>query len=151
MSRERILRLKRLVAMRAKEVDLRAVALAEARLTETEATKYLEMTRRETARGLAERADRMLRGTEAGDWSQSEVWLTRLTRSEQLAKDTLASATRAVEQARQRVTEARMEQEKFVLLVERVTAEAAEGDKRRLQTTEDEFAVTRLALARSKT
>jgi flagellar export protein FliJ len=140
MSQSKQQRLKRLVDLRAKEVDRRVKELALARTRETKVEEELAQARAERQRELDARNERARMGLPAGDWGQAENWLTGLSQKELIAQRQREMASREVVGARGRVTEAMVEREKIELLMGRLAVEMRKEETRVERKNEDEHA-----------
>jgi flagellar export protein FliJ len=140
MSHTKQQRLKRLVDLRAKEVDKRVKELTHARTRETQLAEEAAQARAERERELEARNERARAGLPAGDWGQAENWLTGLAQKELVAQKQRELASRAVVGARGRVAEAMVEREKIELLMGRLSAEMRKEEDRLLRKNEDEHA-----------
>jgi flagellar export protein FliJ len=149
MSRSKQERLKRLVDLRAKEVDLRVKQLSVARTRETKSEEELAHARAERQRELDARNERARAGLPAGDWGQAENWLTGLAQKELVAQKQRELASREVSGARGRVTQAMVEREKIERLMGRVAAEMRKDQDRAERKSEDEHASIHGAQRRS--
>ena len=149
MSQSKQQRLKRLVDLRAKEVDRRVKELTLARTRETEREEELSRARAERERELQARHERARNGLPAGDWGQAENWLTGLAQKELTAQRQREVASREVVGARGRVTEAMVEREKIELLMGRLAAEMRKEEHRVERKNEDERATIHGAQSRA--
>jgi flagellar export protein FliJ len=140
MSHTKQQRLKRLVDLRAKEVDRRVKELTLARSRETKLEEELVQARSERQRELDARNERARNGLPAGDWGQAENWLTGLSQKELVAQKQREMASREVLGARGRVTEAMVEREKIELLMGRLATEMRKEATRVERKNEDEHA-----------
>jgi len=140
MSHSKQQRLKRLVDLRAKEVDRRVKELTMARTRENKREEELSEARAQRQRELDLRNERAREGLPAGDWGHAENWLTGLAQKELVAQKQREMASREVVGARGRVAEAMVEQEKIARLVGRVAAEIRKEEDRALRKSEDEHA-----------
>jgi flagellar export protein FliJ len=140
MSHQKQQRLKRIVDLRAKEVDRRVKELTQARTRETRTEEELAQARAERQRELDARNERARLGLPAGDWGHAENWLTGLAEKELAAQKQRELAAREVVGARGRVTEAMVEREKIERLVGRVAAEMRKDENRAERKGEDEHA-----------
>jgi flagellar export protein FliJ len=140
MSHTKQQRLKRLVDLRAKEVDRRVKELTMARTRENKREEELAEARAQRQRELDARSERAREGLPAGDWGQAENWLTGLAQKELVAQKQRELASREVVGARGRVAEAMVEQEKIERLMGRVAAEIRKEEDRALRKSEDEHA-----------
>ena len=140
MSRERRLRLERLKDLRAKELDLRMTELMSARSAEATLQRKLDEAREKKIEAVDARDARARTGLVAGDWSQAENWLTSLSQREVLAQLQRDQATRAVVEARVRVSIAKAEQEKIELLIRRSLEETRQEETRAAHKLDDELA-----------
>ena len=140
MSESRQQRLKRLIDLRAKELDRRVKELGLARTRENKVEQELAETRAHRQRELAARDERAREGLPAGDWGHAEIWLTGLGQKEQIAQRQREVAAREVVGARGRVQAAMVEREKIELLMDRVATEARKAETRIDRKNEDEHA-----------
>lgn len=140
MSQSKQQRLKRLVDVRAKEVDRRVKELTSARARETKLAEELAQTQAERQREVDARNERARNGLPAGDWGQAENWLTELAQKELAAQKQREMASREVVGARGRVTDAMLEREKIELLMGRLAAEMRKEENRVERKNEDEHA-----------
>jgi flagellar export protein FliJ len=140
MSESRQQRLKRLVDLRAKEVERRVKELGVARTRENKVEQELAETRARRQHELAARDARAREGLPAGDWGHAEIWLTGLGHKEQIAQRQREVAAREVVGARGRVQAAMVEREKIELLMDRVATEARNAETRVERKNEDEHA-----------
>ncbi|HMI85938.1 MAG TPA: flagellar FliJ family protein [Polyangiaceae bacterium] len=140
MSQNKQQRLKRLVDLRAKEVDRRVKELTLARTRETKLAEELVQARAERQRELDARNERARMGLPAGDWGQAENWLTGLAQKELVAQKQREIASRDVVGARGRVTDAMVEREKIELLMGRLAVEMRKEESRIERKNEDEHA-----------
>jgi flagellar export protein FliJ len=149
MSQSKQQRLKRLVDVRAKEIDRRVKELTSARTRETAREEELVQARAERRRELDARNERARGGLPAGDWGQAENWLTGLAQKELAAQRQREMASREVVGARGRVAEAMVEREKIELLMGRLAAEMRKEANRVERKSEDEHASVHGAQQRS--
>lgn len=149
MSQSKQQRLKRIVDLRAKEVDRRVKELSMARTLENKREEELAQARAERQRELDARNERARAGLPAGDWGQAENWLTGLAQKELVAQRQREMASREVVGARGRVTEAMVEREKIERLMGRVAAEMRKEENRAERKSEDEHASIQGAQNRS--
>ena len=140
MSENRQQRLKRLIDLRAKEVDRRVKELSLARTRESKMEEELAKMRAQRQQELAARDERARVGISAGDWGQAETWLTGLTQKEQIVQRQREMAAREVVGARGRVAQAMVEREKIELLMNRVVTEQRKEETRIERKNEDEHA-----------
>jgi flagellar export protein FliJ len=140
MSHTKQQRLKRLVDIRAKEVDRRVKELTLARSLESKREEELNRARVERQRELDARDRRAREGLAAGDWGQAENWLTGLAQKELAAQKQREMASREVIGARGRVAEAMVEREKLERLMGRVETEMRKDEVRAERKREDEHA-----------
>lgn len=140
MSETRQQRLKRLVDMRAKELDRRVRDLSVARTRETKMEEQLVEARADKQRELAARDQRARGGLPAADWGHAEIWLTGLSHKEYAAQRQSEIAAREVVGARGRVAEAMMDREKIELLIGRLDADVRKEEDRAERKSEDESA-----------
>jgi flagellar export protein FliJ len=140
MSQSKQQRLKRLVDLRAKEVDRRVKELTLARTREAQMAEELVQARAERERELEARSQRARAGLPAGDWGQAEHWLTGLAQKELIAQKQREMASREVVGARGRVAEAMVEREKIELLMGRLAVEMRKEENRIERKNEDEHA-----------
>jgi flagellar export protein FliJ len=140
MSNNKQQRLKRIVDLRAKEVDRRVKELSQARTRENQMAQELEEARAQRQRELDLRNERAQAGLPAGDWGQAETWLVGLAQKEAIAEKQRELATREVVGARGRVAEAMVEREKIERLVGRVADEMRKEQVRVERKNEDEHA-----------
>jgi flagellar export protein FliJ len=149
MSHTKQQRLKRLVDLRAKEVDRRVKELTVARTRQTKSEEELAQARAERERELDARHLRARDGLPAADWGQAENWLTGLAQKELVAQKQREMASREVVGARGRVTEAMLEREKIELLMGRLAVEMRKEENRIERKNEDEHASVHGAQIRS--
>jgi flagellar export protein FliJ len=140
MSNTKQQRLKRLVELRAKEVDKRVKELSHARTRESQMERELAEARAQRQRELDARNDRAREGLPAADWGQAENWLLGLAQKEVMAQRQREMATREVLGARGRVAEAMVEREKIERLMGRVADEMKKAEIRVERKNEDEHA-----------
>lgn len=140
MSNTKQQRLKRLVDLRAKEVDQRVKELSHAKTRENQMERELANAREQRQRELDARNERARAGLPAGDWGQAESWLVGLAQKELAAHKQRELATREVVGARGRVAEAMVEREKIERLVGRVAEEMKKAQIRVERKNEDEHA-----------
>jgi flagellar export protein FliJ len=143
MSNTKQQRLKRLVDLRAKEVDKRVKELSQARTRENQMERELTEARAERQRELEARNERARAGLPAADWGQAENWLLGLAQKEVLAQRQRELATRDVVGARGRVADAMVEREKIERLMGRVADEMKKAEIRVERKNEDEHASMR--------
>ena len=140
MTEKRQQRLKRLVDLRAKELDHRVKELTLARTRESKSERDLLAAKAEKQRELEARNVRAQDGLPAGDWGQAETWLTVLAQKELAAQRQRELAAREVVGARGRVAEAMLEREKIDLLMGRLAAQMRQEETRLERKNEDEHA-----------
>ena len=140
MSNAKQQRLKKLVDLRAKEVDRRVKELSQARTRESQMEQELLEARAQRQRELDLRNERAQAGLPAGDWGQAENWLVGLAQKEAVAQRQREMASRDVTGARGRVAEAMVEREKIERLVGRVEDEMKKAQVRVERKNEDEHA-----------
>jgi flagellar export protein FliJ len=151
MSHTKQQRLKRIVDLRAKEVDRRVKELGVARTRENRMQEELIAARAERQRELEARNERARSGLPAGDWGQAENWLTGLAQKELAAQRQREVASREVIGARGRVADAMVEREKIELLMGRLAAEMRKDENRAERKSEDEHASVHGSQQRSGT
>jgi flagellar export protein FliJ len=145
MSDERRDKLKRLMDVRAKQLESRVSALSSARTRQTELERRLEDARNKRSAALSDRQARLRAGLSAADWGQAENWLVGLTEQENKVRAQNDMASRAVLQARAEVAQAKREQDKIQLLLDRLRAEAQVAEARALRKMEDDLLNSNLA------
>lgn len=145
MSEERRGKLKRLMDLRAKQLETTVSQLSTARTRQTELERRLEEARLKRLNALSARHERLGAGVSAAEWGQAENWLLGLTEQEWKAKAQNEAAERAVLQARAEVGRAKREQDKIQLLLDKLRAEERDAEARATRKMEDDLQTSQFA------
>jgi flagellar export protein FliJ len=141
-------RVKRLLELRAKELERRVADLSAARQAEMIALECYNARRALTMSAIVTREAWARRGTTIDEWKDVEHWVAEAKKRESAARGAVSDANRAVGEARARVEAARLEQEKIERLLERLAVEVRTDESRADQKTTDESAAARFLRSR---
>jgi flagellar export protein FliJ len=145
MTEERRGKLKRLMDLRAKQLETTVSQLSTARTRQTELERRLEEARLKRSSALSARHERLGAGVSAAEWGQAENWLLGLTEQEWRAKAQNEAAERAVLQARAEVARAKREQDKIQLLLDKLRADERDAEARATRKMEDDLQMSQFA------
>jgi flagellar biosynthesis chaperone FliJ len=146
MNNERRHKLKRLMGVRAKELESRVSALSTARTRQSELEQRLLEAQQKRQNELLARRARLHADLPAAEWGHAENWLLGLTEKEWTAVTQNEAGCRAVLDARDQVTRAKREQDKIQLLLDRLGAEAKRAEARAQRKLEDEVLTSQQAI-----
>ena len=148
MNQARHRRVKRLLELRAKELERRVADLSAARQAEMLALDCYKVARAQTVSAVGTREAWARRGTTIDEWKDVEHWVAEAKKRERGARAAVSDANRAVDEARAKVEEARLEQEKIERLLARLAVEVRTEENRADQKTTDESAAARFLRSR---